>query len=83
MSSHLLPFDSAQHLDQEAPVGPMPGSRLAYGTVSDKKFASKKKKEANALKHFQLYLIKMRGIQTPSKKTSCLGKLIMTSWEVF
>lgn len=67
MSSHLLLDDSAQHLDQEAPVAPMPGSRLAYGTVSDKKFASKKKKEANALKHFQFYLIKMRGIQTPIK----------------
>jgi hypothetical protein len=41
-------------------------TRLAYGTVSDKKFSSKRKKEANALKHFQCYL-KKRGIQTLPK----------------
>jgi hypothetical protein len=45
---------------------PTATTRLPYGTVSDKKFASKRKKEANALKHFQCYL-KKRDIKTLPK----------------
>jgi hypothetical protein len=40
-------------------------ARLVYGTVSDKTFASKRKKESNALAHFSYYLQNKRGIQTP------------------
>jgi hypothetical protein len=54
-------------MDQEASAEPTSADRLPYGTVSDKKFASKRKKESNALKHFAVYLSKMRGIEIPIK----------------
>jgi hypothetical protein len=54
-------------MDEQAVAEPTAAARLLYGTVSDKKFASKRKKESNALTHFGFYLSKKRGIETPIK----------------
>jgi hypothetical protein len=53
--------------DQDGAAEPTSTTRTPYGTVSDKKFASKRKKEGNALKHFECYLRTKRGIHTPPK----------------
>lgn len=52
---------------EPAAAVPTAASRLLYGTVSDKKFSSKRKKENNALAHFVFYLSKKQGIETPVK----------------
>jgi hypothetical protein len=60
---------AAEPSTPEPPAAAVPtaASRLLYGTVSDKKFSSKRKKENKALAHFVFYLSKKRGIETPVK----------------